>query len=718
MDAWSSPWGDDGVPPSASTSKHTQDDGVNSDTLSRSTAVPLSSLNTFDASDPWSNQVATTTLDTSPSPDADTESPVQQDSTIRIETPSFQSCAYTSAAWGDTSSVSPPRALNSPIASASTARQLPPTDSQTRTSPTRQRSLSSYDPWAADSSSAGWGAEQSSSSSALPTSNPEAPSTAWAATDLSSHLSDNLEHRLSSTHLNSPTFSSDPEQAHDATTAHAPSKEQDDTGTNLDVWAAEASSREEKACRLDREEIDRLKVEARKLISSVNPDQETQASFAQPSSSEGGWTDLFGSQGSQRNKLHHLRTPPSSLMSSDGVLRPDILQASPATLNHVRSSIASTENRGVKLASLDNNPSWQRGSRPITKPDWLPDQLIAEADGLAFDFEQRDTVCIRASSPIVSQGKESRNSSSSFEASPRVSINAQFEPYQDTAGSKYSDDPSGPDLMLLDTAAASASAAPSRTVPPTAPAQGPGLLSRWRNSGLFKSSVKKQNPSWASASLRGDDLDWLEEHESSDSKTSRYHYDNDADADDSFASFQNNTTQRPPSPPAKEAATATTALDPFDSLFGPAVQTSLQSGASPATSSARSSLSASRMSGEGGMMTITTNLGRANSLARKSAASPLQPPPQVQNKRMSIAPPPRTNAASPRLASPGSEPAQKPAHSMVDPFADFLSDAPSKPVSNASTVRMPPAASAVKAPPANSKGGGLTADDLLFFDNL
>ncbi|CDU25529.1 uncharacterized protein SPSC_05422 [Sporisorium scitamineum] len=768
MDAWSSPWGDDGVPPSASTSKHTQDDGVNSDTLSRSTAVPLSSLNTFDASDPWSNQVATTTLDTSPSPDADTESPVQQDSTIRIETPSFQSCAYTSAAWGDTSSVSPPRALNSPIASASTARQLPPTDSQTRTSPTRQRSLSSYDPWAADSSSAGWGAEQSSSSSALPTSNPEAPSTAWAATDLSSHLSDNLEHRLSSTHLNSPTFSSDPEQAHDATTAHAPSKEQDDTGTNLDVWAAEASSREEKACRLDREEIDRLKVEARKLISSVNPDQETQASFAQPSSSEGGWTDLFGSQGSQRNKLHHLRTPPSSLMSSDGVLRPDILQASPATLNHVRSSIASTENRGVKLASLDNNPSWQRGSRPITKPDWLPDQLIAEADGLAFGnsstvtsvtasntmsgpgwmqtssnetrsasgpsflasfFKGRQASAAnaaaaaaaaidRASSPIVSQGKESRNSSSSFEASPRVSINAQFEPYQDTAGSKYSDDPSGPDLMLLDTAAASASAAPSRTVPPTAPAQGPGLLSRWRNSGLFKSSVKKQNPSWASASLRGDDLDWLEEHESSDSKTSRYHYDNDADADDSFASFQNNTTQRPPSPPAKEAATATTALDPFDSLFGPAVQTSLQSGASPATSSARSSLSASRMSGEGGMMTITTNLGRANSLARKSAASPLQPPPQVQNKRMSIAPPPRTNAASPRLASPGSEPAQKPAHSMVDPFADFLSDAPSKPVSNASTVRMPPAASAVKAPPANSKGGGLTADDLLFFDNL
>ncbi|SJX64196.1 uncharacterized protein SRS1_14851 [Sporisorium reilianum f. sp. reilianum] len=747
MDAWSSPWGDE-----ASTSKLTSED--DNGTLSKPAAVPFSSLTSLDASDPWSIDAATTT------PDADTPAPVHQDLAVETGAPSFQSNALASAGWGDVSSDPNPQTPTSPIASASTVHQLPPAHSETRTPPRRQQSLSSHDPWAADSSTAGWGADQLGTSSALPTSESEPQSTAWGAID----LSHNLEDRLSSTHLDSTAFGSGPDDDHETAPVAFSTQEQDaDTGTNLDAWAAEATSREEKARRLDREEIDKLKVDARKLIISVNTDKETQASFAQPSSSEGGWSDLFGSQGSQRDKLHHLGTPPPSLMSSDGVLRPDILKASPATINRVRSSISSTENRGVKLTSSDNTQSWQRGSRPTTKADWLPDQLTAEADGLSFGSastasgatasnttsgpgwmqtssnETRSTsgpsflasffkgrqasaasatpAADRASSPTVSQGKEPRDSSSSFEASPGLSANPQFEPYQDTAGSKYTDDPTGPDLMSLDTAAPSASVAPSTAAQPAAPAQGPGLLSRWRNSGLFKSSAKKQNPSWASASLRGDDLDWLEEQDSADSRTSRYRYDDDdADADDCFASFQNNTAPRPPSPPAKtEAATATSALDPFDSLFGPAVQSSLQSHATPAaTSSARSSLSASRMSGEGGMMTITTNLGRANSLARKSAASPLQPPPQAQNKRTSIAPPPRANAASPRLASPGSGPAQKPAQSIADPFADFLTDAPSKP-----PVPNPPPASTVKAAPAaNSKGGGLTADDLLFFDSL
>lgn len=765
MDAWSSPWGDDNVQPSASTSKHTEDNKDNSDTLSKPVSVPFSSLSSFDASDPWSTDAATTTLDSGPLPDADTAAPVKEDSALETAPPSFQSSAYSSAAWRDASSDSLPQEPESPVASTSTAPPLPAADSETQTPPAHQQSLSSYDPWAADSASAGWGAEPVASSSALPTSDPDTHSTAWGATD----LPHNLEHSLSSTHLDSTPFSSDADHAQYVPPATDTTEDQEGSATNLDVWAAEASSREEKARRLDREEIDKLKVDARKLISSVNTDKDTQASFAPPSISEAGWTDLFGSQGSQRDKLHHLRTPPSSLMSSDGVLRPDVLKASPATLDRVRSSIANTENRGVKLTSLDNNPSWQRGSRPTTKADWLPDQLTAQADGLSFAnsstaasatasntmsgpgwmqtssnetrsasgpsflasfFKGRQASAAsaaaaatdRAASPAASQGHESRNSSSSFEASPGLPANAQFEPYQDTAGSKYTDDPTGPDLMSLDTAAASAPVAPSKTASPTAPAQGPGLLSRWRNSGLFKSSTKKQNPSWASTSLRGDDLDWLDEQDTSDSKASRYHYDDDADADDSFDSFQNNSAPRPPSPPAKtEPAPATGSLDPFDSLFGPAVQTSLQSGASPAaTSSARSSLSASRMSGEGGMMTITTNLARTNSLARKSAASPLQPPPQAQNKRMSIAPPPRTNAASPRLASPGSGPASKTTQSMADPFAGFLTDAPSQPqMSNANTAKLPPPASTLKpAPAANSKGGGLTADDLLFFDNL
>ncbi len=90
------------------------------------------------------------------------------------------------------------------------------------------------------------------------------------------------------------------------------------------------------------------------------------------------------SQGTQRDKLHHLQTPPSALTSSSGVLRANVLQSSPATLNQLRGSIVKTENRGVKLASADSNSSWQRGSRPTTKTDWLPDHSTAEADGLSF----------------------------------------------------------------------------------------------------------------------------------------------------------------------------------------------------------------------------------------------------------------------------------------------------------------------------------------------
>ncbi len=146
------------------------------------------------------------------------------------------------------------------------------------------------------------------------------------------------------------------------------------------MWAAEASSRKEKARQLDREEIDKLKVDARKLISNINTEAETQASFADPSIGQAEWTDLFGSQGTQRDKLSHLQTPPSALMSSSGALRSDIMQSSPATLNQVRSSIAKTENRGVRLASADNNSLWQRGARPITKADWLPDAMTGGDD--------------------------------------------------------------------------------------------------------------------------------------------------------------------------------------------------------------------------------------------------------------------------------------------------------------------------------------------------
>ncbi|SPO29497.1 uncharacterized protein UTRI_04768_B [Ustilago trichophora] len=746
MDAWSSPWNDDDAQQVPSTSK--QEDGIPS-SVERPAPVPFASLNSFDTSDPWSTNAAAPEAEpNSLSNSINDKYDVQESNAGDFAAPTFPRPFPPSAAWGDFSNSKSDEAQ--PIGTTSpqaTSQQLHP---EPRATPDRQQSLSSYDPWAADSSST-WGAEQPSSSLALPPTEPETHSSGWGAADTSFDPTHELEQRFSSTHMDDASLHTDSYATQDAEAAAGSDDHHDEAGTNLDVWAAEASAREEKARQLDREEIDKLKVDARKLISSINTEEETQASFADPGLSEAGWTDLFGSQGTQREKLHHLQTPPSALMSSSGILRPDVMQASTATLSQVRSSIVKTENRGVKLASADNNAIWQRGSRPVPKADWLPDSMLGDADSLSIGkqsvgaiassssatsgpgwmqtssndarstsgpsflasfFKNRQASAATAadttdtaSSPTVSQGNGGRNSISSMEASPAMSTNAQFEPYQDTAGSRYSDDPTGPDLMSLDTAAAPAAATNTKATPASAaPAQGPGLLSRWRNSGLFKSSAKKQNPNWASASLKGDDLDWLDEQESTDSKTGPYHYD---DGDDSFDS----NPLPPPPPPRTEAPTTSLALDPFDNLFGPAVQTSLNSGASAtATSSARSSLSAPRMSGDGGMMTINTNLGRASSIARKSAASPLQPPPQAQNKRMSIAPPPRANAASPRIASPGAGSGQQ---QSLDPFADFLSDAPSQ-----QSSKVPPPIPTVKPPANGSGGGGLTADDLLFFDSL
>ncbi|KAJ9474133.1 hypothetical protein PHBOTO_004205 [Pseudozyma hubeiensis] len=738
MDAWSSPWGDDPVQPVASTSKRVDTDAISA--LEPSSRPPaFSSLNSFDASDPWSTDVATPAAESNPLPDAETSAPIDDQVSVAADEATFSSSPYVSASWGDASSVPVVKTDDAP---SPTQAAGPPSDhdEQSPTAPSRQQSLSSYDPWAADSTSTGWDDQPRFASSTTLPSDPEPQSTAWGASEFSTPLPDRLKRD-------------------DATTQGAETDDQQQTGArgNLDVWAAEASSRDQKARHLNREEIDRLKLDARKLISSVNTEERTQASFADPSIGEAAWTDLFGSQGTQREKLHRLQSPPSSLISSNGALRLHGPHPTPATSDRLRSSIANTEYRGVKLTSLDNTSSWQRGSRPLTKADWLPDHMAGEIDGLSLSStninteaatpgtmsgpgwvqtssnENRSTSgpsflssffkgrqpSAAAAAATTSQEKESRSSTSSFEAAARVSTSAQFEPYQDNTASRYTDDPSGPDLMSLQTAAASQPVPPPSVASVVIPAQGPGLLSRWRNSGLFKSTAKKQNPSWASSSLRADDLDWLEEQESNDSRIGRYHYDDEADAEDSFASFQNSAT-RPASPPARNVvSTAAKAVDPFDNLFGPAVQTSLNSGpGASATSSARSSLSAGRMSGEGGMMTINTNLARANSLARKNAASPLQPPPQAQNKRLSFAPPPRANAASPMLANPASASNQRPAQTISDPFADFLSDAPSQQSSGPNASKIPKAPTKPSAPSANGKGGGLTADDLLFFDSL
>lgn len=760
MDAWSNAWTEDDTQQTPSSSKRTEpDERDDTIALEKPASTPFASFGSFDASDPWSSDAATPAAE--PSAFAAvraSKDDAQRDETNKSDVPSLPSPLPQSSAWRDYSTDDNTETRHSHPASPPVATPQP--SQAPLASPARKQSLSSYDPWAADSS-ATWGLGPQPSTSTLPTSEPDFSSSSWGGADTSYSPAHELASDFSSTHIDAQTSYNGPYASEGADATAGADEPRDDTGTNLDAWAAEASSREEKARRLDRGEIDKLKVDARKLIASVNTEADTQAGFADPSSSDVGWADLFGSQGTQREKLHHLQSPPSALLSSSGALRTDIVQSSPATLNQVRSAIAKTENMGVKLASLDNTGSWQRGSRPITKADWLPDALTADADSaslgkasagmfasksnstsgpgwmqtssndarsssgpsfLASFFKSRQASSASGAGP--SEPRSSQEGTQAYQDgtspptggdSPAMSASSHFEPYQDSATTRYSDDPTGPDLMSLDTSAPAPSGSAAHAS--AAPAQAPGFMSRWRNSGLFRSSsTKKANPSWASGSLGADDLDWLGEQDSSDSKTSQYRY--DEEEDDSFASFQNTDGPKPSQLQKAEAPTSKPS-DPFDNLFGPPpVQKSLSSAA---PSSARSSLSATRMSGEGGMMTISTNLGRANSLVRTSAASPLQPPPQSQHKRfsasVSIPPPPRANAGSPGIIGLGAGQQQK--QTASDPFADFLTDAPAQQSAGSNVAKGPPATAAVKGLPTKaSNGGGLTADDLLFFDSL
>ncbi|ETS64986.1 hypothetical protein PaG_00433 [Moesziomyces aphidis] len=750
MDAWSSPWNDDdGVAqPAASSSV------VNADNKAPPLALPP--LPTFDASDPWSTDVATP-QPTEKSSSSSNQSPSHQTQSQDHEATKYiapSSPMQTLSAWGDDAF---PTSAPSDVPTAPSASNLkPPPGNDLQTSAAGEQS-SSHDPWGAGSSS-DWGAAEPTFRPSISTlADPDADSSGWGPPSTSFGQGDSLESRLSSTDLADAQPGPSSFGLNDSSLDADSNEQKEASGTNIDVWAAEASSREEKARHLDREEIDQLKSDARKLIASINTDSDTQASFASPSVSQGGWTDLFGSEGSQRDKLHHLQSPPSALQSSSGALRLDVMQSSPTTLTHVRGSMASTENRGVKLVAPDHNASWQRGARPITKAGWLPDMLADDAGAssgqtrlssesaatrtsgpgwtqtsssdsrstsgpgfLASFFKGRQAGSeTAASSPDLNQSQPPKAQSNDARTSTSSSRGAmspapQFDSYQDEAGSKYTDDPTGPDLLSLDQPPPPASAPASSAAGAAAPAAGAGLLSRWRNSGLFKSSTKKAHPSWASASMKGDDLAWLDEQESSDSPSHKYRY--DEVGEDSFDTFQNRNVVPPPSHTRPNASSPPP--DPFDALFGPATPQVGGSSASPAApSSARSSLSAQRASGEGGMMTITTNLVRANSLARKGAASPLQPPPTGQGKRMSIAPPPRVSTASPRVQSPSYGSAQQQPTAAADPFAEFLSEPPPQP-SAPKAVPAQPVASAKQGAAKPNASGALTADDLLFFDNF
>lgn len=748
MDAWSSPWNDDdGVAQPAASSSVANPDN-------KASPLALPPLPTFDASDPWSTDVATPQPIEHSHPSSDRFPSPQPQNHEAKEYNAPPSPLQTESAWGDATfptSTSP----DVPAGPATTAlEQLPDHDQDP---PTAGEDSSSHDPWGAGSSS-NWGAAESTFRPSISTlADPHADSSGWGPSSTTFDQSDTLESRLSSTHLVEAQLASSSFGLNDPSLDADLSEQKEASGTNIDVWAAEASSREEKARHLDREEIDQLKSDARKLIASINTETDTQASFASPSVSQGGWTELFGSEGSQRDKLHHLQSPPSALQSSSGALRLDVMQSSPTTLTHVRGSMASTENRGVKLVAPDHTASWQRGARPITKAGWLPDMLADDAgvsssqarlssesattrtsgpgwtqtsssdsrstsgpSFLASFFKGRQAGSDTATSspdlnqpqPPKAQSNDARTSTSSSRGA--MSPAAQFDSYQDDAGSKYTDDPTGPDLLSLDQPPPPAPAPASSAAGAAAPAAGAGLLSRWRNSGLFKSSAKKAHPSWASASMKGDDLAWLDDQESNDSPSHKYRY--DEVGEDSFDTFQNRNIVPPPSHTRPNVSSPPP--DPFDALFGPAAPQVGGSSASPAApSSARSSLSAQRASGEGGMMTITTNLVRANSLARKGAASPLQPPPTAQGKRMSIAPPPRVSTASPRVQSPSYSSAQQQPVAVADPFADFLSEPPPQP-SAPKTVAAQPVASAKQGAAKPNASGALTADDLLFFDNF
>lgn len=279
-----------------------------------------------------------------------------------------------------------------------------------------------------------------------------------------------------------------------------------------------------RGAQLDRDHIDSLKQQARNLVTSVHgstDDNDTDgAAFASsfsvdPDATEvTGFGQLFGSEGSKRELMTRLGTPPAALIGSDGVSLQlaTVWPNCPTTRERLALGIRSTQHRTVKLVAPDSftTTTWTRtdlsGGRkasveissannrpslatsvvePASGPGWTHtsarDSSSRSGGGastfIASFFKSRPptTTTSPPAAPPLATSSHMRKSSSSTQTRRSVDASVYRDDYQ-VGPERYSDDPTGPDLLNL---------ADSSPAPGTAAAAAPTLMSRWRSSGVF-----------------------------------------------------------------------------------------------------------------------------------------------------------------------------------------------------------------------------------------
>ncbi|PWY97235.1 hypothetical protein BCV70DRAFT_203074, partial [Testicularia cyperi] len=236
---------------------------------------------------------------------------------------------------------------------------------------------------------------------------------------------------------------------------------------------------------------------------------------------------------------------------------------------------------------------------------------------------------------------------------------ASIPSYRDNANNKYSDDPTGPDLLNLEQNVETSvqHSAPSHARKQSW--QAPSLLNRWKPGSLFGRSTNRSHPNWASAGMGSDDLGWLDEQEKSPELNDSTHY----DEDDSFDDYQGSSAGtslfgRKSQPPGSALATSVSHgteqgghPDPYESLFGdvPAQRSSRRS-ADFGQSNKNQRVPAISMPKPADVVSTALT-------PRSAMPAPLPPPPTFSRpNRVSLPPPPRSAKDAGALSSHGNDP--------------------------------------------------------------
>ncbi|PWN49347.1 hypothetical protein IE53DRAFT_388460 [Violaceomyces palustris] len=132
-----------------------------------------------------------------------------------------------------------------------------------------------------------------------------------------------------------------------------------------DVWATEVEARTEKARTLSSDQVDGLKLEARKVIQEawLSDRDRTMESFA--TYGDQAWNGMFGPGGGQEETRSELFSRPRSLFSDNATLIQNVFSNSKSTIESTGLAILKTENKGVKLVGVGGR-SWQPRSRVVS----------------------------------------------------------------------------------------------------------------------------------------------------------------------------------------------------------------------------------------------------------------------------------------------------------------------------------------------------------------